>query len=236
LSAAERAYSLAPHNAFSSWHLALQMLSHHRFAEALRLLDEAGSLGLSMTLVRPFRIRALLGRQDIRGAESQLGAMLCDSAIDDVLVDLTIPLMADQYWAIDSAFGRAALSLLVQSYRDHARLGVLASALAKAAEWVVGPQSTAEHGAKWVALWRELAQGDEEFGLALRLLEALIAYRETEDPRVLLGLPVEERRIAEEVLGRIREPPLDHPPLTASASSKTAPRTTKRLTRKPRGH
>ena len=53
----------------------------------------------------------------------------------------------------------------------------------------------------WLKCWEEAAGDRDEFQLPLRLLDAAIRYRETEDQRVLLGLPVEERRILEEVLG-----------------------------------
>jgi tetratricopeptide (TPR) repeat protein len=52
----------------------------------------------------------------------------------------------------------------------------------------------------WKALWEGVAQQDENIELALRLLDVLVEYRQRDDPRVLLRLPAEERRILTELL------------------------------------
>jgi hypothetical protein len=41
----------------------------------------------------------------------------------------------------------------------------------------------------------------DEFQIPLRLLDATVRYRETQDRRVLLELPVEERTLLESLLG-----------------------------------
>lgn len=47
----------------------------------------------------------------------------------------------------------------------------------------------------WYQTWQELAGDLEEMTLPLRLLEAGVKYKATRDPRVLLGLAQEERRL-----------------------------------------
>ncbi len=53
---------------------------------------------------------------------------------------------------------------------------------------------------RWLDTWRELAGDMPEFELSLRLLDAAVRYREKRDPRILLGLPAEERKLLESLL------------------------------------
>jgi hypothetical protein len=61
----------------------------------------------------------------------------------------------------------------------------------------------------WRDVWQELVGNRKEFELPLRLLDVAVRYRETHDPRILLGLPVEERKLL--------EPLLDQPQPSSSA-------------------
>ncbi|HEY9607536.1 MAG TPA: tetratricopeptide repeat protein, partial [Allocoleopsis sp.] len=57
----------------------------------------------------------------------------------------------------------------------------------------------------WLDVWWELTSGRPEFQFPLRLLNAAVRYRETKgDKRVLLELPIEERKLLKVLLG-IRE-------------------------------
>ncbi|KAF3887580.1 MULTISPECIES: hypothetical protein [Nostocales] len=54
----------------------------------------------------------------------------------------------------------------------------------------------------WLEVWREVVGSRPEFQISLRLLNAAVRYRETKgDRRVLLELPIEERKLLQEVLG-----------------------------------
>ncbi|RKY72911.1 MAG: hypothetical protein DRQ14_05230 [Candidatus Latescibacterota bacterium] len=53
---------------------------------------------------------------------------------------------------------------------------------------------------RWLDTWRELAGNMPEFELPLRLLDAAVRYREKRDPRILLSLPIEERKLLESLL------------------------------------
>jgi hypothetical protein len=54
---------------------------------------------------------------------------------------------------------------------------------------------------KWLEMWQELGSNYTEFQIPLRLLDAAVRYREKSDKRVLLSLPIEERKLLEQVLG-----------------------------------
>ena len=52
----------------------------------------------------------------------------------------------------------------------------------------------------WRDVWREVAGNHAEFQLPLRLLDVAVRYRESKDRRVLLELPIEERKLLDQVL------------------------------------
>lgn len=56
----------------------------------------------------------------------------------------------------------------------------------------------------WRDLWQEHGGRDEALAIPLRLLDAAVRYRETHDRRVLLRLPMEERKVLEQVLEELR--------------------------------
>ena len=53
----------------------------------------------------------------------------------------------------------------------------------------------------WLEAWQELAGDYPEFDISLRLLDIAVRYRESKsDRRILLELPIEERKLLQEVL------------------------------------
>ena len=57
----------------------------------------------------------------------------------------------------------------------------------------------------WSRVWQELGKDHKALEVPLRFLDAAVRYRETEDPRILLRLPVEERKLLEPLLGDFRK-------------------------------
>jgi tetratricopeptide (TPR) repeat protein len=53
---------------------------------------------------------------------------------------------------------------------------------------------------RWLEAWRAAAEEHEALELPVRLFEAAVRYRETEDERALLALPAEERDIVKQIL------------------------------------
>jgi hypothetical protein len=54
---------------------------------------------------------------------------------------------------------------------------------------------------RWRDTWYELGGKYDALQIPLRLLDAAVRYRDTQDQRVLLRLPIEERKILEQILG-----------------------------------
>ena len=53
----------------------------------------------------------------------------------------------------------------------------------------------------WLDKWRALAANRDDMRVTIRLAEAAVRYRAEGDERILLELPVEERRIVRQMLG-----------------------------------
>jgi hypothetical protein len=49
--------------------------------------------------------------------------------------------------------------------------------------------------------WKPALPGYDALTIPLRLLDAAVSYRETRDQCVLLRLPMEERKVLEQILG-----------------------------------
>ena len=91
-----------------------------------------------------------------------------------------------------------ALELL---YQKHDALSALAHALVESIPDLLTPVFGDETARRWQALWHEQSTEKQEFRLPLRLLDSAVAYRETQDLRVLMDLPLEERVLLEPLLG-----------------------------------
>ena len=70
-------------------------------------------------------------------------------------------------------------------------------------------KAPAEQVRAWLDAWIDVARESPAFAPAARVLDAALAYRETEDPKVLLRLPIEERKVLEQVLGLDESDPVE---------------------------
>jgi len=101
----------------------------------------------------------------------------------------------------DGAVWQQRIGDLVAVYDKHTVLPVLAQGLVESITASTDQKNTQETLHHWLDAWQATVGDRDAFQLPLRLLDAAVRYREAEDPRVLLALPAEERRILEEVLG-----------------------------------
>ncbi len=89
---------------------------------------------------------------------------------------------------------------LVELYDKHQVLGALAQGVVKSIPDVIAPTMNDTAAQQWRDAWRELVKDHAELQLPVRLLDTAVRWRENRDRRILLELPVEERKILEEVL------------------------------------
>jgi tetratricopeptide (TPR) repeat protein len=81
----------------------------------------------------------------------------------------------------------------------HKRLPILSAAFISTLTLLLDAPSKRTEA--WRTAWTEAVKRYPDFASALRLLDATLAYRESKDRRELLALPVEERKLLEQVLG-----------------------------------
>jgi tetratricopeptide (TPR) repeat protein len=202
LKAAWAAHELTPADAMSNWLVARNLVQQGSFAESIPLIDAAETVGLDKHVLLPLRIRAGVGLGRFEEARALLQEMSRHPEAHD---SLAITLITDLFRIDSEEPGRERASFVYSTYQQHGLGRLLASSLVAAAQVLVLPGTSIARSRQWVALWRKLTGTDEEFELPLRLLETLITYQDTQDSRILLRLPLEERQIVEEVLTRARE-------------------------------
>jgi tetratricopeptide (TPR) repeat protein len=200
LETAKRSHTIAPEDPYSNWILAWQLMDRGQFSSVLPLLEVADTGHVDKGSLRNARIRVYLALNKLKEAREQLRTMLTLSGNDDEIVSFTETLLLDIFKASDDVSRQEKTRLLYTAYLEHSATEALAVGLVTAARSFLD-QSTAESAAQaWVRLWRELGAEHEELDIALRLMDAILDYRVTPDPRILLRLASEERRVVEQVL------------------------------------
>lgn len=100
----------------------------------------------------------------------------------------------------NTVFWQQAVQLLCSRFAEHSALSSLAAGLAKSVEFVIPKAASDVTANMWRDVWAKSAGGYPEMALALRLLDTAIKYRIDKDQRVLMELPIEERKIFEEII------------------------------------
>jgi tetratricopeptide (TPR) repeat protein len=100
---------------------------------------------------------------------------------------------------------RKQIQILTELYAKHDVMSELGQCLVASIETLQLDQEGASSEATWYREWKKQTDSYPEMQLPLRLLDVAIRYREKQDVRILLELPVEERSILEPLLG-IEEP------------------------------
>ncbi|MCZ6634631.1 MAG: tetratricopeptide repeat protein, partial [bacterium] len=93
---------------------------------------------------------------------------------------------------------------LIEHYHTHSALDALGQGLVRAIA-ILNAQSL-DKAQTWRDTWQELGGKHKALLLPLRLLDAAVRHRETKDPRILLQLPIEERKVLEEILEQTESP------------------------------
>ena len=102
--------------------------------------------------------------------------------------------------ARDAATWRTRIETLIALYDKHDVLSALGLGLGKSVSALTSPMVSDEAKRIWGDEWQELTGDRDEFEIPLRLLDVAVRYLEKRDRRVLLELPVEERKLLEPLL------------------------------------
>jgi tetratricopeptide (TPR) repeat protein len=100
----------------------------------------------------------------------------------------------------DAAFWQQGAQLFVSRFAEHEVLSSLAAGLAQSVIHIMKLTVSDATAKTWRDIWVKSSEGYPEMELALRLLETAIKYRSEKDQRVLMELPIEERKIFEEII------------------------------------
>ena len=93
------------------------------------------------------------------------------------------------------------IAALLACYAKHGVLTSLGQGLVRGIVTLYSSMTSNTAAQTWRDIWQKHAGGYDEFTIPLRLLDAAVHYRETHDQRVLLRLPMEERKVSEQILG-----------------------------------
>ena len=101
----------------------------------------------------------------------------------------------------DPAIWKTHLTSLITLYNKYKAISTLGQGLVQSIPMLMSEMVSDKTAQKWLEMWQELGSKYDDFQIPLRLLDAAVRYREKSDKRVLLSLPIEERKLLEEVLG-----------------------------------
>jgi len=197
LASCDRAIELDPNNA-PAWYLRGLVLSAlGRYDEALVSFDKAidDNWPPSRVFFKRAEVLLALNRWDEGGAAIDDALRRFAHADEPDVGDTTAivrNLFADSR---DEATWRARIMKLLELYDKYEVLSSLGQGLVGSISALTSPTVSDATARMWRDVWRELADSRKEFELPLRLLDAAVRYRETHDQRVLLELPIEERKL-----------------------------------------
>jgi tetratricopeptide (TPR) repeat protein/DNA-binding CsgD family transcriptional regulator len=205
LQTAQEAYALKREDSAVTWLVGRQLVRVGDYASALPFLQKAERLGMDKALVWQHQAYALLCLGRISETMDAIDHWLSSADSAEDLNEPTLRLLGELFTqtvveTISSESARKIAVKLRSSYELYNFSAVLSSSLTKFGRVLVNPVVSLVHSRRWEHLWREVLGHHDEFKLTLRLMYTLISYREDGDPRTLLRLPMEERRIAEEML------------------------------------
>jgi tetratricopeptide (TPR) repeat protein len=100
----------------------------------------------------------------------------------------------------DADFWNQGTHLFVSRFAEHKALSSLAAGLTQSIAKFMQKTVSDQTAEMWRDAWVNTASGYPEMELPLRLLDTAIKYRINNDQRLLMELPIEERKILEEII------------------------------------
>jgi tetratricopeptide (TPR) repeat protein len=172
-----------------------------RYDEALVNFEKAFQLGLQSLCISFNRIETLFLLNRWSEGETALDDALDLYAQDDEHVAKhTSPIVSGLLTSMQLKTWRARIKMLIELYDKHKVISALGASLVRSVPTLDELSVSNNMALSWLELWQELAGDRTEFQIPLRLLKAAVNYRETKDPRILLELPIEERKLLEPLL------------------------------------
>ena len=170
-----------------------------RYEEALVSFDRAIELGYKSSNVFFNRAIAILGLnrwdEGIAALDDAFQRLEPDNEADPDDPDLIIRnLFANTHDPIT----KPRIASLIAVYEKHEYLSILGQGIVRNIPALMSEMVSDKAARTWLELWQELTSNYQQFQIPMRLLNAAVRYKETKgDRRVLLELPIEERKLLE---------------------------------------
>lgn len=186
--------------------LALSLLG--RDVEALSYWQRAIDLGDSSAFVYLGKTGSLIALKLWGDVDTSLKKALDDCMEIKSLKQLHTAQLVEKIFTTKSTadFWQQGVRLLVSRFAEHKALSALAAGLIRTIPMIMQKTVSDATAVLWRETWAQAASGSPEMELALRLLDTSVRYKAENDPRLLMELPVEERKILEEVIGSGDDP------------------------------
>jgi tetratricopeptide (TPR) repeat protein len=200
---AQRALDIDPELALAWALFGYAQAGTGHYQEALTSIDRAIDLGEQTSFVLFKRAEILLTEDRWREGASALDDALsrfCHSENPNAGNTVTFVRLLERYLHDEKGL-LLRIRALVLLHQKHDALSALAHALVESIPDLLLPVFGDATARRWQVLWHEQSVDSQEFRLPLRLLDSAVAYRETQDLRVLMELPLEERVLLEPLLG-----------------------------------
>jgi tetratricopeptide (TPR) repeat protein/DNA polymerase III delta prime subunit len=180
-----------------------------RYSESIEVFNKAIELGAESYFTFFSRAEALLAQNRWKD-----GARALDNALGQ-FSSSTVPHFGDTKAILENLLmdiGNQDLwseyiKSLLDIYRKHNTLNALGQGLVGNIKTLYSPAISDSIAQTWRDMWLELAGKYDEMQIPLRLLDTAVRYRlsysqkrKSYDQRILLELPIEERKVLEEIL------------------------------------
>lgn len=172
-----------------------------RFEESAMLLrdlvqEESTSIDVAGEFL--FALTGLRRYNEVLERSSKLLTSVLESSDRDGLLPLSFMLACSlRFMQPEAVEQRSKARQVYDIYAAHEATGVLGVGVLFSG---AGFPEAATPSSRWLELWGEIANSDEHFRLPLRLLAVLLKYHVAEDPRLIMELPAEERRVVQDLL------------------------------------
>jgi tetratricopeptide (TPR) repeat protein len=203
----DKAIAIDTYNAIAWGNKGVVLSKLGRYEQALMSLEVGIDLGYQASLLFFSRVEALLALNRWEEGYTELDNALRSFAhTEEPGTGDTVAILRNLFTATSDAATQASrIAALVELYDKHQVLGALGQGVVRSIPALNMPTVSDAARWQWRDIWQEQTKDHAELQLPVRLLNAAVRRCETHDPRILLELSVEERKILEEVL-KVEEP------------------------------
>lgn len=203
LTSLNKAIELDPDYQFA-WESRSWVLIHlEQYEEALKICETALSLGENDYYILANRAISLIGlklwQESLIALEDAVKTLEEDGQVFSEDIEIILCILLKNIPQVD--VWKNYIQALINILNSHNSLLVLSQALVRSIPVLMSEKNTNEAVQTWLQIWHKLANQHQEFQTSLQILNIAVRYRISKgDRRILLELPIEERKLLQEVL------------------------------------